>query len=767
MDIKLRNIVNKAPGVFFIVTDASQVQAIAEEPKMRLIFINVEKGPINIMVKFAKGDITGFYSIFGKGTRLQEKRGNLSISTCIDALTSGPIAVINLRAFDDTLDTTTVLGLNPNINAEDTSTVPYRSLFNINQFWSPKASNIPSLLTNNEVLTFGSVGNNDISVIVTKAKDITNLTAEGEKTLFDSILEIDEYPALNFETLVKDTFVDVYIFNNIFNPLTVGTNPYYGQLFDNSGNIDFSNIDTLTSISQSGFIAKYTGSLIPNLISESSQEISIDNILNSNYINTGLISYINTDLFEADNKLLLDLKGISFFDEAGLKVDPSSDYMLSHVVPAELTTSTTTYPLTLKAQNVIPVSANLIAYKCVKISDTEFEGSFEQGIRIDDEFNGTNGIVKVTDITILDPIAVIGVTTDTYTKVKITTSGPVTYTSTNTVVTKVISFVENSLIHPFGLISYKPRLEQFTTGSADKQSEILDMMNDPGIVKGIKSESGIRYIVDAFKSFIEASYKYQFGQLCYSLDQSNVFVRAIINEPFVEDLQNSTNPLFKQLPGGTFDWTYVPIGGNKTYSTKFLTKFSTGADMCFFYGPGNIVGSVTKGIAGLVSNLFYTKSFDFDIVANESGYIDGITSLEVLLTDDDRISTENFKYNPIIQIDGNYTIYGNLTGQKIISKQSQIQNSELLAYIKLNLYAIGKKEAFKKDNYDDYLRTESQAKNFMDSLALVGAINANPIVICNASNNTKEIANNKIKLVYIEYTPANSLEKVVFDLKID
>ena len=227
MDAKLRQIISKAAGTYFIVTDASQVATIEAESKMRLFPINTEKGPVNTIFKFAKGDVAGFVSVFGRGTRLQEKKGNFSVSTCLEALTSGPISVINLRQFTDA-DTVGVIGLNPNITAKNNATVKYTQLFNTNNFWVQNAKNIPSLLTEDEVLNFGNVGTSDVSIIVTLAKsaDVLTLTAEGEKTLTNSILEIDEYPALDFNMLIKNTFVNVYIFNNTFGNSS-NTNQYY------------------------------------------------------------------------------------------------------------------------------------------------------------------------------------------------------------------------------------------------------------------------------------------------------------------------------------------------------------------------------------------------------------------------------------------------------------------------------------------------------------------------------------------------------------
>ena len=777
MDVKLRQLVSKAAGTYFVVTDKSQVAAIESESKMRLIFINVEKGQPNVLMKFAKGDTTGFLSVFGKSTRSQEKRGNFSIQTCLDALKAGPIAVVNLRAFDSNLDLAGVVGLNPNVTPVEEATPSYVSLFNRSNFWIPNAKNITSILTEQNLLNFGNVGNSDLSIFVTKAKDVTELTAEGDKSLRQMSIEVDEYPALNFDMLFKDTFVDVYVFNNNFNVGNISTNQYYGHLFDADGNVDLAKLGELAAISEAGFVRKFTGTMIPNLKSELDAEISIDTVINQYFMTVGLICHINDDLLETDNQLLFDVYGAEFFDAAGVKLAGVSDSLLSHVVPAALTKSTAVYPLTAVNQNVAPTKANLITYGCVKDLDNSFVGSFEQGIRIDTVLKGADSnYVKVVSMEVLNATEPIMIddpqnpgtpiaSGSTYTKVKYVCSGPVEFGAGDATVTVVNMFTETGLVHSNFLVSYKPREAQFVNGTADRQNEILDMMNDPGIVKGIKSTPGIRYIVDAFKSYVEANYKYQFGILVDELDQKNKFTRGILNEIFIEDFEKSVNPLFKVNPNGIFDWTYVPEGGNKTYSTKLLSKFATGESLCFAFGPGNIVNGIRKPLAGLVSNLFYNKSLAFDILANESGYVDGITELEPI-DDDERAFAEKFRYNPVIYYNGGYTIFGNLSMQAKNTAQQQIHNSELLCYIKESLFNLAKSESFKKGNYDDYLRTETESKNFMESLALKGAIEPNPVVICNASNNTREIAKNKIKLVHIEYTPINGLEKVVFDLEI-
>lgn len=357
---------------------------------------------------------------------------------------------------------------------------------------------------------------------------------------------------------------------------------------------------------------------------------------------------------------------------------------------------------------------------------------------------------------------------NTFTKIKVKCSGAVKYDTIfgKETFVKVIPFTNFGKLKPFNLTSYKPREDQFCNGSAKRQNEILDMMISPGIVKGLASYSGLRYLVDGFKSYVEGGYKQQFGNLAYQLDAKNKFVRCIINEPFLEDLEESVNPLFKETPSSIFEWKYLATGGNENFSTAFLTKGTVGQDMCFYFGAGLIKDNNLSVPAARISNLFVNKNMPFDVVANETGYISGIDNIEANPDNEDRKYMENFRWNPIIKIGTAFTVYGNWTGQKKETKQSQIQNSELLAYIKENLLAIGQSEAFKKGTYSDYLRTETECNSFMAALAQAGAIESNFTVICNASNNTPEIQAKRIKLIDIEYYPVNCLDKVVFQLNI-
>ena len=897
---QLREIAGKAAGTYFIVTDNSAVSDIEVTSNLRLLFISSEKGPVNTIVIFQQGDTAGFQSIFGKGSRKQEKRGNQSIKGALSMLTAGPVAVMNIRAFSDE-DKLGIVGLSPNITPQEAMKTQYTKVFNTNGLWTAKAKNLVDILTTENLLNIANVGTNDVSFFAVVSKNYQTMTNEGEESLLNMSLEIDDFEGLDKNILLKDTFIDVYIFNNTFDPATVTTNKYYGQLFEPTGEIKYSAITDLAAIPESGFNRRITGSLIPNLKSEFDQDISLDVLMNAVFPQTGLISYIDamnletltdssiinteienyydptgalkgaatkltmlshnfvdmtiptekvvdmdnikdSDLVNKNGEFLLQVTGtifpvgqekgsevlaifeqgivigdkLLFTDAVDTKtktVEVLSMEIVSSANPTKpvtlpaLTNPTLTIPAPTTTTDIVlnwtaPVGATSYEVWRKKVGDANYSAPIVLGNVLtytDSNFLPSTGYVyvikaikegyvssftpakKITSIAVNGDVSTIGAAVasvpDNVPALPTTIPGVKTYSIVKLKLNdklNALSYTRQKSLRDSGYLkvistgleSYKPRTSQFIDGSAAKQREILDMIVSPGIVKGLKNFDGIRYLIDGFKSFVEPGYKYQFGQLCLTLDKGNKFVRAITNDPFIEDLEKSIDPLFRQFPGSGFDLSYLEFGGNKEYTTRFLTKPTIGSEMMYFFGSGNVVGNDTQVIAPTVSNAFINKVNPFDICANATGYLTGITAIEINPDQDEVGYFEKFRSNPIIKNNRGFTIYGNTTAQKAKSALQQIHNSELLAYIKESLYNLSRDEAFKKGVYNEYLATEIEVQSFFDNLVQVGAIQPNPIVICNLTNNTLELQKQRIKLIHIEYTNINALDKIVFDLNL-
>lgn len=408
MDLKLLEIAGKQAGIYFIVTDNSAVPAAITTSNLRLVPINSPKGPVNTVVVFQSGDTASFENVFGKSTRQMERKGNQSLKTALKCLEAGPVAVINLRSFDDEQDKTQIRAFSANSEKGETQLVPYTRLYNTNQLWTVTPKYMANLLTQKHLLNIGNIGTSDISVFIVVSTHVDSVTSEGDNTLGKTELEIEEYPALNPEMILKDTFVDVYVFNNTFNVADVTTNKYYGQFFDTDGNVDLSRLEELTEISEAGFNRRFTGSLIPNLTSESGESISIDTVINQAYSETGLVAFINDEVLESDDLNTIDFDGSTFYDEEGNRLESASETMLSHVAPAQIHKTFVAFPPTSDMVKVIEDQEVIFETERYQNNDgtldeTSFIGVFEQGVRVGDRIKGINGsVVEVTGIEIIE-----------------------------------------------------------------------------------------------------------------------------------------------------------------------------------------------------------------------------------------------------------------------------------------------------------------------------------------------------------------------------
>lgn len=771
---------DKPAGSYFIVTDNSKIPATARTSNLRLFFINSQFGLVNTVVQFQRGDVQGFESVFGKNSRISEKRGNFSHQTVIDALAVDDVLVCNLRAFDSELDTINVIGLNPNKQQEENiGGVVYTNMFNTNGFYSISPKKLVNEIGESCLLNFANVGDKVVSTFVVASSDVSKLTSKGNETLEQTSIEFEDFPALvnSPNTKFKDTFVDVYMFNNEFNPLTVSTNPYFGHLFNANGLINYADLDTLKDIPEAGFLRKITGTTIPNVNNERDLPISIDTLINLEYIDNGLVCYINDDLFELDDYLsapLLNTNLIGYYNPTTGALVDGGNY-LSHRLQTATAKSIDLGLIAGETELVSQSGVDLLTFTgtdVVMFLDPTKRNKVlsirESGIMVGDTILGTDptNILTVLSIDIIEENSnanVVGL--QTYTKIELTLSGSIGNTVDACKYTRQKDTLRSGKVLSSALYNYTPRPAQFCNGTAASQKSVLDVMNSPAIVRGCKSVIGLSYIVDCFKSFVEPNYKYQFNNLAGALDEGKKFVTVITNEPFMEDLDNSVNPSFSSTPNGIFDYKYLELGGNPQTSTIFLTKPSAFSEKRASY-ISRLDGRNEKPNAGLISNLYVAKTNPWDVVANTSGYIDGVGGIAFDADENERKFMEMFRMNPIILTERGYTIYGNFTNQKEETSLLQISNSELLNYIKRSLLSLSIDDNFVQQGYSNYVTSESTYKSFMSDLVMAGAIQPEFVCTCNTDNNTAETEKLRVKNVYIEYTAIGYNDKTIFSLNL-
>ena len=214
LDIQLQEIANKAAGVYSLIIDNTQRAQVVETATLRLVPINVPYGPVNSLVYINRRDFAGLEKVYGSIKARDERKGNFSIRMCRHMLEAGPIVVMNMRTFDDTKDKAGFIPCSTRI-AETNGTldkVPYTKLLNTSRLWYPVSKRLKSLAPKN-LLCFANTGSQNMSIYVRKA-DVKGYDITLKEYFTNRGIELPEY--VNPMDLVKDTFLDVYVFRTDF-----------------------------------------------------------------------------------------------------------------------------------------------------------------------------------------------------------------------------------------------------------------------------------------------------------------------------------------------------------------------------------------------------------------------------------------------------------------------------------------------------------------------------------------------------------------------
>lgn len=309
LDATLREIANSAAGVYSLVIDRTQRSAVPVQTTLRLIPINVPKGPVNALVYINKADYAGFESVFGQIKARDERKGNFSIRTVRHALENGPVVVMNLRKFDDEKDRAGILGGSSkctDVN-ELITDAPFKSLHNTDRLWFPDHNRLQDIAAlEDNLVSFANVGSKKISFFVRKS-EISGWDMTIREYFASKNQEAPEY--LNQNDLMKDTFLDVYIFETDFADNLVNmTNENYGYLFTENGlkavytenGVEYDGLAQLSQIADAKFMKRYQGSLIPGLTDISNNVMDLIQLINADTVNTGLMMHFNEDLADSN-----------------------------------------------------------------------------------------------------------------------------------------------------------------------------------------------------------------------------------------------------------------------------------------------------------------------------------------------------------------------------------------------------------------------------------------------------------------------------------
>lgn len=308
-------------GVYQLVDDTNtQLPPVVSNARLRLIPINLKRGPINNLVYFQQRDFQGFKDVFGDITRKDERQGNFSVRSCLQALENGPILVINLRKFDADVDLTQFQGLSTMLTSDLTLQndpraldIQFSKLFSTDRLWAPKPDALLSVVGKN-LISVANIGSKNLSVFIRKSQN------QGYRQRISTYYQNQVRPVpefLNPNELMIDTMVEVFVFNTDFSdPVKNMASETYGQFFDANGLIqtyvtntgNFDSLQLLSTVTEAGFVQSFEGSLVPGALDNNKVPFYIEEVVNASALVTGLLVKVDDVKYEtySDYEPVLD-----------------------------------------------------------------------------------------------------------------------------------------------------------------------------------------------------------------------------------------------------------------------------------------------------------------------------------------------------------------------------------------------------------------------------------------------------------------------------
>ena len=296
-----------------------------------------------------------------------------------------------------------------------------------------------------------------------------------------------------------------------------------------------------------------------------------------------------------------------------------------------------------------------------------------------------------------------------------------------------------------GIVSLE---KHYVNGTAARQKQILDRMNDAGIMSSFTDPTifRCRYMIDSFKTYIEPNAKIQLATLANAAKRFLVLIPA----PFYYELRTSKNPDFHNALG-QFDMSYVANGSNPDKPSTNSFYYARNADsskylvacMNVFYNDG-FTDTIVPA-TGALGKLYYSKHSGthkvYDIVAGQDWPLAaaGIIKPEFEAGQDDRAAMEKMGTNVLQMIDGVIQIRSNKTVyQTVLSAFNYPESLEKCFFISDYVEPTLSGKLFKYNDADARLAVKQKADSGCDIMVADGAINDYENK-CDLENNTVEV----------------------------
>ncbi len=327
----------KSSGMYRFTFDKSEIPGELVE-NLRLIVGYSEKGPFNNPVYVDSP--SKFIQIFGGINKKLERRGCFFHRMTLQALTAGPVVVLNLKPFntdENDPEQLSVASFNPSDNVAITAESVLKSwnvenVYNTTRFWTLEPSGLGTRYY--EELVNGTQGGKE-KYITVSATDSVNTSCtyfirgyrpDGYNITFSewysSVLNGEELPSYleghEYDKL-EEYFAEVFVFRGQMTPAIATSESLSKYFIVEDGNVTLrpflynafgDKIDTLTALSNdsnSNFVGWYSGILIPEFKGSNGSYISLDLAFNSDYDNHKMMMNLNIDALYDGNVTLNDI----------------------------------------------------------------------------------------------------------------------------------------------------------------------------------------------------------------------------------------------------------------------------------------------------------------------------------------------------------------------------------------------------------------------------------------------------------------------------
>ena len=335
----------KSSGVYTIEIDESTNLSLPISTG-RLVIGSSKKGPINSVVLV--NDTRTLNAVYGDIDTKLEKNGSYFHRTIDVGLKLGPVYALNVLPVSDTdiayfKTFNTESASNNSTWSANTNSDSMSHFYNTQKLWFADGNQVSKYknikLGDDYIVSPGTYGEADkdankiFTLVNLSRKDITawvrvadtngyDISVKDYYRLLGDRAEIPEY--LNVDDTVADYFVELIVVEgNWTDYLKLANDPVYKQYFTAAGIID-SKIGDFVSLREVKLIAKSQGAIIPDFRDLTGTVVSIDNVFNRLFAQTGI--YCAIDSKKVD---LIDLTNATF--DSGSSIEAMSEQRIDLV----------------------------------------------------------------------------------------------------------------------------------------------------------------------------------------------------------------------------------------------------------------------------------------------------------------------------------------------------------------------------------------------------------------------------------------------------